>query len=68
MGTLENKLVHQCALKALQSIRNQKRKDLITDLDARMTKGQTRNYLCAFVGGLTKQVLYYNQALEAGLY
>jgi hypothetical protein len=54
-ATLEDKLVHQRALKTLQSTRNQKRKDLfvaqdevedkrdalIADIEARMAKGQT---------------------------
>ena len=53
-ATLEDKLVHQRALKTLQTTRNQKRKDLfvaqdqvedkrdalIADIEARMTKGQ----------------------------
>jgi hypothetical protein len=53
-ATLDDKLVQQCALKALQTTRKQKRKDqfvaqdevearrdaLIADIEAHMTKGQ----------------------------
>jgi len=58
-ATLEEKLVHQRALKTLQTTRNQKRKDLfvaqdevevrrdslISDIEARMTKGQKEETL-----------------------
>lgn len=58
-ATLEDKLVHQRALKALQTTRNQKRKDLflaqdevearrdalIADIEARMSKGQSEEQL-----------------------
>ena len=58
-ATLEDKLVHQRALKTLQTTRNQKRKDLfvaqdevearrdalIADIEARMTKGQKEDML-----------------------
>ena len=58
-ATLEDKLVHQRALKALQATRNQKRKDLfiaqdevesrrdalIADIEARMTKDQKEETL-----------------------
>ena len=58
-ATLEDKLVHQRALKALQATRNQKRKDLfiaqdevesrrdalIADIEARMTKDQKEEAL-----------------------
>lgn len=58
-ATLEDKLVHQRELKALQATRNQKRKDLfvaqdevesrrdalIADIEARMSKGQSEEQL-----------------------
>ena len=58
-ATLEEKLVHQRALKNLQTARNQKRKDLfvaqdevearrdalIADIESRMTKGQLEEHL-----------------------
>jgi superfamily II DNA or RNA helicase len=66
-ATLEDKLVHQRALKTLQSTRNQKRKDLfvaqdevedkrdalIADIEARMTKGQKENSLFRIRWSLT---------------
>jgi superfamily II DNA or RNA helicase len=66
-ATLEDKLVHQRALKTLQSTRDQKRKDLfvaqdevedkrdalIADIEARMTKGQKENSLFRIRWSLT---------------
>ncbi len=66
-ATLEDKLVHQRALKTLQSTRNQRRKDLfvaqdqvedkrdalIADIEARMTKGQKESLLFRIRWSLT---------------
>jgi hypothetical protein len=66
-ATLEDKLVHQRALKSLQSTRNQRRKDLfvaqdevedkrdalIADIEARMTKGQQDDLLFRIRWSLT---------------
>ena len=66
-ATLEDKLVHQRALKALQTARNQKRKDLfvaqdevesrrdalIADIETRMTKDQKIEPLFAIRWRLT---------------
>lgn len=66
-ATLEDKLVHQRALKALQTARNQKRKDLfvaqdevesrrdalIADIETRMTKDQKIEPLFAIRWSLT---------------
>ncbi|MCL2660387.1 MAG: hypothetical protein FWD64_07725 [Acidobacteriaceae bacterium] len=66
-ATLDEKLVHQRALKAHQAMRNQKRKDLfvaqdqvedkrdalIADIEARMTKGQAEELIFRIRWSLT---------------